>query len=173
MIIQDPRNGQGAYIDDDGRLNVLADMRPNIARASLEGDSIAIHSTYSATAAQEVFGFQNDDPVPFYVESVFLGTDTAGSLTVAVSTGTLGGTPVVGSSLNRGKSITRLYTAYGNASVTGLTPGAALGQVFLPASGSGGIGFASSLVLGNGDQICVTTNVTAAISCTLYGYWAE
>jgi len=173
MIIQDPRNGQGAYIDDDGRLAVLADMRPNIARASLSGKSIVLHSTYSATSGQEVFGFQNDDSVPFYVESIFLGTDTAGSLTVAVSTGTLAGTPLVATSLNRGESVTNLYTAYGNASVTGLTPGAALGQVFLAASGSGGIGFASSLILGNGHQICVTTNVTAVISCSLYGYWAE
>ena len=173
MIIHDPRNGQTAFVDEDGRLSVLADMRPNIARAALEGEAVVFHSTYSATAADEVLGFQNNDTKRFFVESIFLGTDTAGSLTVAVSTGTLAGTPLIALSLNRDAAIANLYSAFGNAAVTGLTPGAALGQVFLPASGSGGIGFASSLILGTGDQICVTTNVTAILSCSLYGYWSE
>lgn len=173
MIIQDPQTSRGAVVDGVGRLNVLADIRPAIVRAGASYESIVLHSTYSATAAQEVLGFENNDSVPFYVESILLGTDTAGSLTIATSVGTLGGTQIFGLPLHRGGAISRLYTAFGNASVTGLTPGLALGQVFLGASQSGGVGFASALILPNGAQICVTTNVTAVVSATLYGYWAE
>lgn len=173
MIIQDPASSQGAHVDDFGRLSVLADTRPLITRLAHDGKALSIHSTYSATAADEILSFRNDDQLEFHVTSILLGTDTAGSFTVALATGTPAGTVLTGVSLNQGRLLTNQFTAYGNAAVTGLTPGIALAQPFMPANSSFLLAPSGVLILGNGNQICITTNVTAVVAATLYGYWEE
>jgi len=174
MIIHDPTTGLGAAVDALGRLAVLATARSPLVQAAKVGEAIVIHSNYSATAAQEILSFQNDDPVNFFIEKIRFGTDTAGDATIAVAAGTAAGTPVVALPLNRGVlPLTRQYTAFGDASVTGLTPGDIFAMLHAGADVADEIDFGGALILGNGDEICVTTNVTAAVSCALFGYWAE
>jgi hypothetical protein len=172
MIIQDPATGTGAKVDTLQRLIVLADQRPAISRAAEEGLAVVIHSTYSATTGQQVLQFKNNDPLAFNVSSIQVASAVAGSFVLAVCTGTAAGTAATKTNLKLGTTTTKLYDAFGNASVTGLTPGAALWQVYVPASGSALYAFGASIIIGNGLQVCVTANITGAISVEMYGFWA-
>lgn len=173
MIINDAATGVGAEVDSLQRLAVLADSRSAAARHSLDGNAIVVHSSYSATAAQEILAFENSDPVPFYLSELLFTTDTAGSIELAVSAGTQAGTAATVQSLKLGAAIEHLYIAFGNASVTGLTPGNVLAQLSAISDGQARFDLGGVVILGNGQAVCITTNVSADVSVELFGYWSE
>lgn len=174
MIIQDPSTSRAVAVDQLGRIYSLADARTAAVRASIDGDFAILYSTYSATAADEVFAFKSTDEHAFYVERITIATDTAGSFTLAQCTGTAAGTALTATNPRLGHAIDHQYSAYGNAAVTGLTPGVPpFITIQLPANGTIILPIAGELIVGNGQQFCVTTNVTAVVHVSVMGFWAE
>lgn len=173
MIIQDPGTNHAARVDDLGRVYSLADVRTAGVRAAIDGNFVNFYSAYSATAGQEIISFQNDDEHTFYLHRVILATDTAGSFSIGPATGTPGGTPLVPTNPRLGYAVLHQYTSYGNASVTGLTPGVIMATFAAPANSTIIMPVSGELIVGNGQQFSITTNVTAAIQVTVQGYWTE
>jgi hypothetical protein len=174
MIIQDPATSRGANVDALGRIYSLADARTAAVRASIDGDFAIFYSTYSATAADEIFYFLSNDEHSFYVERIVIATDTAGSFTLAECSGTAAGTGITGTNPRLGHSIDHQYSAFGNAAVTGLTPGVPpFITVQLPANGSVILPISGELIVGNGQDFCITTNVTAVVHVSVMGFWAS
>jgi len=173
MIIQDPATSQGAAVDALGRVYSIADVRSAGVRASIDGDFANFYSAYSATAAEEIVSFRNDSDVPFYLHRVILATDTAGSFSIGPATGTAAGTPLVPTNPRLGYVVLNQFAAFGNAAVTGLTPGTIMATFQLPANGTAIMPVSGELIVGNGQQFSITTNVTAAVTVAVQGFWAE
>lgn len=172
MIITDAATSRAAQVDDLGRVYALADVRSAGVRASLDGNFANFYSAYSATAADEIFSFMNTDEHTFYLHRVILATDTAGSFSIGPATGTAAGTPVIPTNPRLGYPNVHQFLAYGNAAVTGLTP-SIMATFASPANGTIIMPVSGELILGNGQQFSITTNVSAAVQVAVQGFWTE
>lgn len=127
VISGTPPDGKGsvnsAHVDSSGRLVVRADSETDMNHAMGIGLGYIFHSTYSATAGDEIFFLQNTG-ADIHIHRISVSTAASGVVDILRQTsGTAAGTTITGKNGIFGRPIMPDVTAFGDASVTGSVDG--------------------------------------------------
>ncbi len=116
-------NVNTAAVDSGGRLVVRADTETDMNHAMGVGLGYIFHSTYSASAGEEIFYLQNTG-ADIHVHRVVVSTSASGIFQILRQTsGTAAGTTITGKNGILGRPVMPAITAFGDASVTGSVDG--------------------------------------------------
>ena len=176
ILIEDARGrGYKASVSTTNRLNVSAKTAQRSFYISRDaGDCYNVTSSFSAATGNEVIYLQNTSKTKkMYVDLIRVGGVNTGLFEVFIATGTPGGTTVTPINMNLSSSQSAEATAYGDASVTGLTIGDRLALVRVGATDSKDIPLDSTLALGLNDAITITYTGSTGIVDTLIRIWYE
>lgn len=131
MRIQDGDTSRAANVDGNGSLQVTlnddsAPIEVRFQTAADKGEAAYVASAYTAGAGDEVLYIQNLDDKDLVIDQIILSSGAAGAFEIALVTGTAAGTIVTPVAANLSVGLVRSVSVFGNASVTGLTPGVVL-----------------------------------------------
>jgi hypothetical protein len=167
-------NGNLANVNNDKHLETRAVTESDLEFASeSKGKAYSVSSTYAATGGQEVLSFKNTSQTDcFIVDEITVGSSVATAFTLfEVTSGTAGGTSITPQNLNLGSGNNAAATAFGNASVTGSLSGNTLLLDTVPANTSILLDLRGALILGQDDEIAVTTSATGTVYVTIIGHY--
>lgn len=172
-VIRGARNSIGADVTEDNQLLVKAVSESELEFVSEEkGDAYSVSSTYGASANQEILYLKNTSSTKNLYIDYFLGGGSGATIfTVFKTTDTAGGTTVTPLNLNFSAGNSADASAYGNASVTGITAASATDIIFFEgisaASQFAPLDLKGAVILGQNDAIAVTTSAAVTVYCTL------
>lgn len=172
------RDGAGsgfeAKVNIKQRLDVAAASFPEAHLVSaLDGQCYVWTSSWSSATGLETIYIKNDSKTKkLIISHITVGCVTTGTFELYTATGVAAGTPITGVNMNRSSNNVAAVTAYGAASVTGITPGERLGFVRCPATDTKELPTLDSLVLGFNDAITITwTGSTSITDANIIGYF--
>jgi len=180
MINRDSQTFQGGKILSDGETLVRAINESEMEHISAtESDSFTWQSGYAATGGEEVLTIENtENDRVLVIEKVFLSVSATASTVFTVGdvlSGTPAGTTITPACFNREtvKSGTSRSSAFGDASVTGTVVITPKWKIPVAVDGTAIIDTEGAWLLGKGDALGVSSSVTAVVSVTVEGYFAE
>lgn len=176
ILIEDARGkGYKASVSVTNRLNVSAKTAQRSFYINRDdGECYNVTTSFSAATGNEVIYIKNDSKTKkMYIDLARVGGVNTGLFEVFEVTGTAAGTEITPKNLNLASSQTADATAYGDASVTGLTIGDRIAMVRVPANSSADIPFESTVILGLTDAIAITYTGSTGIVDALIRFWYE
>mgnify|MGYP006405055893 CR=1 FL=1 len=146
--------------------------------ASLLGNTYFWSSFYTTAGNNDhILYVRNDSSDSFLrINYASLTSSKTTNYSIHYATGTPGGTLVTGVNSNRSILNIAEATAYGDADVTGLTPGGVIRATTTASVTSVNIDLGNNIVLGDGDSIAIQvldTNGNSDVGITLIGHYAD
>lgn len=175
MKIKDGQgSGRFAKVNARQRLDTTC---ANLSQAQLismlDGRTFSWSSSFSAATGNEIIYIQNTSKTrDLIITEIHCGGVNTGLFELFEVTGTPAGTVITGKNNNLSSNFVAEATAYGNASVTGLTVGDRIGLVRTQAGEHKTLQLQSALILGFQDAIALTyTGSTGVTDCYLQGFY--
>ena len=167
-------SGLRAKVDVCNRLTVKSVSFSESAQVSREdGLTYLWTSSYSAGTGQEVIYIKNTSTTQdLVIDKATVNGVLTGLFELNVAAGTAGGTTITGTNANRTKNNTAAASTYGDASVTGITPGVRIDMARIPANGRATMELNDVLILGLSDAVSITyTGSTSIVDIIVTGYY--
>ena len=175
MKLQDGTGkGYVAKVNTKNRLQVTAKTEPAAyINAIADGSSYTWSSSFSAATGEEVLYIKNTSKTELLVlSSMYLGAVNTALFSLYEVSGTAAGTAVTGKNTNLSSGNVAAASAYGEASVTGLTIGDRILQLRVPANSSASYDLQDSIILGFNDAVAVTyTGSTGIADVAIIGFY--
>ena len=130
-------------------------------------------SSYSASTGDEVIYIKNTSATKnLIIDKATVNSVLTGLFELNEVSGTAAGTVDTGANANRTSSNAAEASSFGNAAVTGLTPGVRIDMARVPAAGRATMELNDVLILGLGDAVAITyTGSTGIIDIIITGYY--
>lgn len=177
MKIEDGAGGgQQAKVNTKQRLDVSsASFSEAHLVSALDGETFTWSTSYSAATGNEIIYLKNDSKTKkLVIAEIALGGVLTGLFELFQVTGTAAGTGITGKNNNLSSNQVADATAYGDASVTGLTIGDRIALVRTPATTHCKIDLQDSLILGFNDAIAITyTGSTGIVDGYILAYYEK
>ena len=172
-VIKSGQNGNTANVTDEGMLSVSSVSETSLEFASKSNNkAYSWVSTYAATGGEEVLSIKNNSTSDvLIIDEVVIGCSAASVFTMfEVTSGTAAGTTLTAENLNLSSGNTAPVTSYGNASVTGSLSGTSIAIDGVTAGAFQTLDLKGSLVLGQNDEVAITSSTTGTVYVTVIGH---
>ena len=175
--IEDGRgSGRRAGVDEEYRLEVHSvsySESSDVAR--FKGATYLWTSSYSAGTGNEVIYIKNTSTTQnLIIDKATVNSVLTGLFELNVAAGTAGGTTITGANSNLTSGNAASASSYGNASVTGITPGTRLDMARVAANGRATMELNDILILGLNDAVSITyTGSTGIVDIIITGYYLD
>jgi hypothetical protein len=178
VIIEDGKgSGRSAGVSANQRLDTSSRSAARIYYTSRDfGQAYNWVSSYSASSGDEVIYVQNNSKTDYlYIDHIVMSAEAGrATFTLYQVTGTPAGTTITGKNLNLVSNNTANATSYGNASVTGITLGAAIDIVSATDDSSVILDLRDALILGFNDAIAISFAGSAGtVNAVISGMFEE
>ena len=166
-------SGRRAEVDKENKLSVSSTGHSESSEVSRErGATYLWTSSYSAGTGNEVIYIKNTSTTQnLIIDKATVNSVLTGLFELNVAAGTAGGTTITGTNANLTSGNAASASSYGNASVTGITPGIRIDMARIPANGRATMELNDILILGLNDAVSITyTGSTGIVDIIVTGY---
>lgn len=160
----------------DAELKVQARIITQMGVMSmLKSAAFSWYSAYAATAGQYVISIKNTDPTKkLVIANMSLGANGVGLFTVEkVTAGTPAGTSIVATNLKLSSGLLASATAFGNASVTGITGSSIICGHYVPSSSQIYHDTEDAVILQTNDTIAIKISTSVTVAVAVHGYYID
>ena len=164
-------SGRRAEVDKENKLSVSSTGHSESSEVSRErGATYLWTSSYSAGTGNEVIYIKNTSTTQnLIIDKATVNSVLTGLFELNVAAGTAGGTTITGTNANLTSGNAASASSYGNASVTGITPGIRIDMARIPANGRATMELNDILILGLNDAVSIGTGTKSKARVTTRG----
>ena len=169
-------SGRRAEVDKENKLAVSSTTHSESSEMAREkGATYLWTSSYSAGTGNEVIYIKNTSTTQnLVIDKATVSAVLTGLFELNVAAGTAGGTTITGTNSNLTSGNAASASSYGDASVTGITPGIRIDMARVPANGRATMELNDVLILGLNDAISITyTGSTGIVDIIITGYYLD